>query len=85
MVLVSVPSRVVIGILTTVQIAYTVYISICIPYDETKSNIIEIFNKFVFLVLLSSLIIYNTEHQWTETVVLNTCNLYIWTMWLILL
>ena len=74
--LVSVPSRPLIGILSTIQIFYLSWIIIIRPYEETKGNIIEILNEFYFTFLLTVLIFFNTKEDWNSTVI----STYVWIM-----
>ena len=61
-------SRVVIGILTAVQVPYFLYIAFFRSYEDTKDNVIETVNELIFLVLLSSLMVFNSESDWSLTV-----------------
>ena len=73
-VLSSVSSQVLIGILVFIQVVYTVLISYIRPFSETKGNIIEIINEIYFLALLSSLIYLNSENDWNNI----RTNIYSW-------
>ena len=64
----SVPSRALIGVLSSLQLGYLVLLSFIRPFDEVKCNIIEIMNEVYFLALLSSLIYLNTEENWSQTI-----------------
>ena len=61
-------SRVVIGVLTAVQVPYFLYIAFFRSYEDTKDNVIETVNELIFLVLLSSLMVFNSESDWSLTV-----------------
>ena len=63
----SIPSRALIGVLVAFDVPYVIYLVILRPYNETKYNIIEIMNEFIFLLLLSALLVFNTESDWTKT------------------
>ena len=63
-----VSSQALIGILTAIQVPYIIYFVMFKAYEETKDNVIEIINELVFLVLLGSLIIFNSESDWSITV-----------------
>ena len=65
---VSISSKILIGVLAGIQVFYFITIAIVRPYDETQANMIDIINEFVFLILLTSLIFYNTVDDWTITV-----------------
>ena len=70
-------SRCLLGILIWIQILYICLLLILRPFSTTKSNIIEIFNEWIFFGLLSTLIFLNTEDNWTPT----KARAYIWIMW----
>ena len=74
--LVIVQSRVLIAILSLIQLFYLVYISYLRPYIETKDNIIEIMNEVYFLLLLFLLIFFNNESDWSSI----TTSAYMWTI-----
>ena len=69
-------SKVLIAILSSVQLAYVIYLSWVRPYFEVKWNLIEILNEIYFGVLLAALFILNTESDWTS---LKT-SIYMWTL-----
>ena len=56
----------VIAVLWWLQLIYLIYLIILRPFDETKSNIIEIMNELYFTGLLGCLIRYNTEARWNH-------------------
>ena len=64
----SISSKILIGVLAGIQVFYFITIAIVRPYDETQANMIDIINEFVFLILLTALIFYNTVDDWTITV-----------------
>ena len=66
-VLTSVSSQVLIGVLVFIQVIYTVLISYIRPFSEAKGNIIEITNEIYFLVLLSGLLYLNSENDWSSS------------------
>ena len=74
--LVIVQSKVLIAILSFIQLIYLVYISYLRPYIETKDNIIEIMNEVYFLLLLFLLIFFNNERDWSSI----TTSAYMWTI-----
>ena len=57
----------IISILDGLQLIYFVILVIIRPYEITISNIIEITNEFYFLVILSTLVKYNTAEKWEGT------------------
>ena len=61
-------SRVMIGVLTAVQVPYFLYIAFFRSYEDTRDNVIETVNELIFLVLLSSLMVFNSESDWSLTV-----------------
>ena len=65
--LVSISSRMLIGILSILQVFYTAYVIFLRPFKEAKNNLIEIINELLFLVLLSSLIYLNTKDKWSSS------------------
>ena len=70
----SLSSRILIAVLTLCQIAYLIYILVLRPFNEFKTNIIEIQNESYFLLILTPLIFLNEEHNWSQTVT----SIYIW-------
>ena len=64
--LVSTPSRVLVSVITFIQILYAVYIVYWRPYEEVKANIIEIVNEAYFSVLLLILAFVNCESDWSS-------------------
>ena len=71
-----IPSRVIIVILTSLQVAYIIYLTYIRPFQETKGNIIEILNEFYFIFLLLFLAFINTEVEWNST----KSNIYMWVL-----
>ena len=61
---VSISSRVLVAILSFIQVGYVVYLSYTRPYKNLKENLIEILNEFYFLFLIVYLIAFNTESEW---------------------
>ena len=72
----SVHSKALIAILSSIQLAYVIYLSWVRPYAEIKGNLIEILNEIYYGVLLAALFILNTENDWTS---LKT-SIYMWTL-----
>ena len=72
----AVASRVLIGVLTLIQVLYLVYICILRPFKEVRGNLIEILNEVYFLSLLSCLIYFNTESYWSS----NVTSIYMWVL-----
>ena len=66
--LTSLHSQILIGALTAIEVVYIIYVVFVRPFYETKDNVIEIVNEFIYILLLGSLIVYNTEKDWTSTV-----------------
>ena len=61
---VSISSRVLVAILSLIQLGYVIYLSYIRPYKDLKENIIEILNEFYLLFLIIYLIAINTESEW---------------------
>ena len=74
--MVSVSSRLVIGVMTAQQICYLVWLCCLRPWAEVKSNLIEVINELYFSALLGSLLFMNTEAEWSST----TASIYMWTI-----
>ena len=72
--LASVRSWMVIGVLTILQLCYTIFIIIQRPFEETKWNIIEIVNELYFFILFGSLIHLNSIEKWSFIIT----RVYIW-------
>ena len=72
--LTSLSSKILIGIMILLQFIYWTYIVFIRPYKDTKSNIIEILNEAYFSVFLVTLMILNTQSEWST---LKT-NIYVW-------
>ena len=64
-----VSSRILIGILSTLQLGYLIYVSVLRPFKETKWNIIEILNEIYFIWLFGSLAYLNSESNWNSTLI----------------
>ena len=64
--LVSLPSKIPIIMLTSIQVIFTIYLIFLRPYTEIKWNLLEIINEIYFLFLLGSLIFLNTEVDWNR-------------------
>ena len=65
----SVNSKIIIiGALSVLNIINIIFIICMRPYEESKDNFLDIVNKFLFLTLLSFLIYYNSERDWTVLV-----------------
>ena len=72
--LVSVSSRILIGIMISIQLVYGVYIIFVRPYKEFKENLILIINEVYFSLFLITFEILNNEEAWSS---LKT-NLFLW-------
>ena len=60
-------SRVLIIVLSLIQVVYILNLSYLRPYQETKGNFIEILNEIYFGFLVIFLSIVNTEDEWDST------------------
>ena len=65
--LMSISSKLLIGILSWIQLIYIVYLFLTKPYLEVKGNMIEIINEVYFLLLLSNLALLNEKSDWTSS------------------
>ena len=65
MTLTSIQSWILISILSFIQLWYLVFIIILRPFEYIKDNIIEISNEIFFCILLSILIFFNSEENWS--------------------
>ena len=70
----SIQSWIQVSMLGILQIWYLIYIIILRPFDEKRSNIIEIVNEIFISILLNSLIFLNSESAWTSTL----SQIYMW-------
>ena len=61
------PSAIKVYILVTVQACYLAWIILVRPFDKTESNLIQIWNETIFLILASYLIFINNDEKWTKT------------------
>ena len=59
-------SKLLIGVMTLIQVWYFAYIVISRPYLDIKSNLILISNELFFSILLSALIFLNGEEDWSS-------------------
>ena len=66
-ILVSISSRMLIGILSIFQVFYIAYVIFLRPFKEAKNNLTEIINELFFFVLFSSLIYLNTKDKWSSS------------------
>ena len=66
----SVSSKLLINILSWLQLWYILYLFMTKPYKEVKGNIIEIINEIYFLLLLSNLAFWNEKSDWTSSKIL---------------
>ena len=73
-VLISAPSKATIGILVFFQLIFTVYRAIFKSFEELKVDVIEIMNEAYYLILLSLLIFFNSESNWSSA----TTDIYMW-------
>ena len=69
-------SRIVIGMLSLLQVGYWIYSAILRPMIETKANIILIINEAYFIFILGSLAYFNLENDWSFT----STMIYVWTL-----
>ena len=69
-------SRVLIIVLSLIQVIYILNLSYLRPYEETKGNLIEILNEIYFGFLVLFLAIVNTEDEWNST----KTNTYMWVL-----
>ena len=69
-------SKILIGMLSSIQLIYLIYIVILRPFKEIKWNIIEIINELYFLFFLSWLILLNSKNDWKSTYT----DIYIWSI-----
>ena len=74
--LVSIPSNILIDILASLQVIYTIYISILRAHKEVKGNLIEIINEIYFSALFFSLSFLNTEDKWNTAIT----SAYMWVL-----
>ena len=72
--LASANSRLITGILSFLQLMFATYVFILRPFISFKTNAINIINEIFFFVLLSLLIFWNVEGDWTSTKI----TIYIW-------
>ena len=61
----SLSSQIVIGMLIAFQAPYLIYLFLIRPYKEMDTTIIELLNEWIFIILLITLIILNSERDWT--------------------
>ena len=69
-------SRVLIIILSLIQVVYILNLWYLRPYEETKGNLIEILNEIYFEFLILFLAIVNTEDEWNSI----KTNTYMWVL-----
>ena len=69
-------SRVLIIVLSIIQVVYILNLSYLRPYQETKGNLIEILNETYFGFLVIFLSIVNTEDEWNSI----KTNAYMWVL-----
>ena len=62
--LMTINSKILIGILTVLQLGYIIYLVILRPYSEIKANLIEAINEIYFFLLLAIIIFINVEEDW---------------------
>ena len=72
--LVHISSKVLICILSIIQIFYAIYVIYLRPHNEIKNSLIDIVNETYFLTLLTTLGFLNEEADWTTFKV----NTYVW-------
>ena len=54
--------------LVIVQTLYTIVIAVIKPFDKTQTNLIQIWNEFIFTILSWFLIYYNKVERWNSTI-----------------
>ena len=67
---------IVISILSLLQLWYLILLIIVRPFESKKNNIIELCNEIYFILLLSSLIHFNSEKDWSSQIT----QIYMWIM-----
>ena len=72
--LVTISSKLLIGILSFLQFIYVGLLVFIRPYKEIKENAIEIINEVYFTLLLFALIFFNKENEWNSA----KTNAYMW-------
>ena len=72
----SVTSRLLIGVLTFLQLIYLAYVWFMRPFWQIKDSLIEIVNEIYFLLLLSALIYLNEESYWSSS----ATSIYMWSI-----
>ena len=72
----SVASRLLIGVLTFLQLIYLAYVWFMLPFWQIKDSLIEIVNEIYFLLLLSALIYLNEESYWSSS----ATSIYMWSI-----
>ena len=65
---------IVISILSLLQLWYLILLIAVRPFESKKNNIIEICNEIYFILLLSSLIYFNSEKDWSSQIT----QIYMW-------
>ena len=70
----TVDSKLLIGVLTFLQLIYLAYACYLRPFKEIKLCGIEIINEMYFLLLMSTLIFLNTKESWNQEVT----SVYMW-------
>ena len=74
--LVSINSKILIGIISLFQIIYFLNIAYLRPFKEIKLNLIEIMNEIFFFILFCSLLVLNAENDWNT----NLTFVYMWVL-----
>ena len=69
-------SRILIIVLSIIEVLYILNLSYLRPYEETKGNLIEILNEIYFGFLVIFLSIVNTEEEWNSI----KTNIYMWVL-----
>ena len=60
----GISSKIIIGVLSFIQLLYMIYVIYFRPYKEIKCNAIDIMNELFFFVLLGILIFLNSKNDW---------------------
>ena len=55
------------GVYSSMQLVFFIYIIVLRPFDNIKDNLLEIVNEGHYVVLTSSLLFLNSESKWSQT------------------
>ena len=64
----------VINIIASAQLLYFIYLAILRPFEESKSNIVEIINELFLFIIFCPLVFLRTKNNWNPTKI----SLYVW-------